>query len=204
MARIIDKEEKRSDIARASIDLFVQKGIAQTSMDEIAKSAGVAKGTIYLYFKNKDEIMFAIWDMLSLQHSEAFAKRVTFDMSAKEKILGYFDFTECEKEHDKEQMLTLYQHFVSSMLVDTTGLYTTYFESFFEDDYNFISECLHEGIAKGEFCIDNVDLLSHTFIMLLKGALVRAKASNMGFYEAQQMLIQHIVYLLDQCTRKPL
>ena len=204
MARIIDKEEKRSDIARASIDLFVQKGIAQTSMDEIAKSAGIAKGTIYLYFKNKEEIMFAIWDMLSLQHNEAFAKRVTTEMSAREKIIGFFDFTECEKEHDKEQMLTLYQHFVSSMLVDTTGLYTAYFESFFEDDYNFISECLHEGIVKGEFCIDNVDLLSHTLIMLLKGALVRAKASNMGFYEAQQMLIQHIVYLLDQCTRKPL
>ena len=46
MARIIDKEEKRCDIARASIDLFCEKGIAQTTIDEIAKSAGVAKGTI--------------------------------------------------------------------------------------------------------------------------------------------------------------
>ncbi len=203
MARIIDKEEKRSEIARACIDFFSEKGIAQTSMDEIAKSAGVAKGTIYLYFKNKEEIMFAIWDMLSLQHDEAFAKRINSTMSAKEKILGYFDFTECEKEHDKEQMLTLYQHFVSSMLIDKTGLYTAYFESFFEKDFDFISGCLNEGIAKGEFFIDNVALLSHTIIMLLKGALVRAKASNMGFYEAQQMLIEHIVYLLEQATRKP-
>lgn len=204
MARIIDKDEKRNEIARASIDLFSEKGIAQTSMDEIAKSAGIAKGTIYLYFKNKEEIMFAIWDMLSQQHDEAYARRITSDMNAKEKILGFFDFTACERDHDKEQMLTLYQHFVSSMLVDKTGLYTAYFESFFEEDYKFISGCLREGIAKGEFEIDNVDLLSHTIIMLLKGVLVRAKASNMGFYEAQQTLIQHIVYLLEQCTRKPL
>jgi len=202
MARIIDKEEKRMDIARASIELFVAKGIAQTSIDEIAKSAGVAKGTIYLYFKNKKEIIFAIWDMLSQQHDEAYQQRVRPEMSAKEKILEYYNFSECEKEHNKEQMLTLYQHFVSAMLVDQTGLYTAYFESFFQQDYDLISTCLKEGIERGELTIDNVDLLTYTLIMLLKGAIVRAKASNMGFYEAQGTLTHHILFLLKQFTRK--
>ena len=202
MARIIDKEEKKCAIAKASIDLFCEKGIQQTSIDEIAKSAEVAKGTIYLYFKNKEEIVFAIWDMLIQQHDEAFQQRVTVDMSAKEKILEYFNFSECEKEHDKEKMLILYQHFVSSMLIDTTGLYSAYFESFFQQDYDFISTCLNEGIAKGELSTDNVDMLTYTIIMLLKGVLIRAKASNMGFYEAQKTLSQHIIYLLDQFTRK--
>lgn len=202
MARIIDKEEKKCAIAKASIDLFCEKGIQQTSIDEIAKSAEVAKGTIYLYFKNKEEIVFTIWDMLIQQHDEAFQQRVTVDMSAKEKILEYFNFSECEKEHDKEKMLILYQHFVSSMLIDTTGLYSAYFESFFQQDYDFISTCLNEGIAKGELSTDNVDMLTYTIIMLLKGVLIRAKASNMGFYEAQKTLSQHITYLLDQFTRK--
>ena len=202
MARIIDKEEKKCAIAKASIDLFCEKGIQQTSIDEIAKSAEVSKGTIYLYFKNKEEIVFTIWDMLIQQHDEAFQQRVTVDMSAKEKILEYFNFSECEKEHDKEKMLILYQHFVSSMLIDTTGLYSAYFESFFQQDYDFISTCLNEGIAKGELSTDNVDMLTYTIIMLLKGVLIRAKASNMGFYEAQKTLSQHIIYLLDQFTRK--
>ncbi len=202
MARIIDKEEKKCAIAKASIDLFCEKGIQQTSIDEIAKSAEVAKGTIYLYFKNKEEIVFTIWDMLIQQHDEAFQQRVTVNMSAKEKILEYFNFSECEKEHDKEKMLILYQHFVSSMLIDTTGLYSAYFESFFQQDYDFISTCLNEGIAKGELSTDNVDMLTYTIIMLLKGVLIRAKASNMGFYEAQKTLSQHITYLLDQFTRK--
>ena len=65
MARIIDKEEKRLEIARAAIPLFAAKNISQISIDEIAKNAGVAKGTIYLYFKNKEEIIFTISDMLS-------------------------------------------------------------------------------------------------------------------------------------------
>lgn len=202
MARIINKDEKRCDIALASLGLFCEKGIQQTSIDEIAKSAGVAKGTIYLYFKNKEEIVFTIWDILTQQHEEVFYKRINPNMSAKEKILEYYNFSECQEGFDKEQTLILFQHFVSSMLIDKTSLYTTYFESFFQKDYDFITKYLYEGIEKDEFVIDDVELLTNSIIMLLKGALVKAKASNMGFDEAQQMLTKHITYLLDQCAKE--
>ena len=43
MARIIDKEEKRNEIALSCINLFCKKGIQQTSIEEIAKNANVAK-----------------------------------------------------------------------------------------------------------------------------------------------------------------
>lgn len=202
MAKIIDKEEKRCDIALSTIDLFCDKGIQQTSMDEIAKSAGVAKGTIYLYFKNKEEIVFAIWDIIAQRHRDAFAKRVKANMGAKEKILEFYNISECKEEQNKEQVLKLYQHFVSSILIDETGIYTTYFESFFQKDYDFISGALNEGVAKGELYIDNIDLLANTIIMILKGILVRAKACNMSFHETQTTLIKHIAYLLNQCTKK--
>ena len=204
MARIIDKEEKRCDIALSAITLFCEKGIQQTSIDQIAKSAGVAKGTIYLYFKNKEEIVFTIWDILTQQHEEVFYKRINSNMSAKEKILEYYNFSECQEGLDKEQTLILFQHFVSSMLIDKTSLYTAYFESFFQKDYDFITKYLYEGIENSEFVIDDVELLTNSIIMLLKGALIKAKASNMGFDEAQQILTKHITYLLEQCTRKVL
>ena len=202
MAKIIDKDEKRCDIALASIGLFCEKGIQQTSIDEIAKSAGVAKGTIYLYFKNKEEIVFTIWDIITQQHEESFQKRINQNMSAKEKILEYFNFNEFQKEFDKEQILILFQHFVSSMLIDKTQLYTDYFESFFQKDYNFVSTCLNEGIEKGEFFIDDIDMLTNNIIMLLKGLLVKSKASNMNFDETQKILSKHVIYLLEQCTRE--
>ena len=204
MARIIDKEEKRCDIALSAITLFCEKGIQQTSIDQIAKSAGVAKGTIYLYFKNKEEIVFTIWDILTQQHEEVFYKRINPNMSAKEKILEYYNFSECQEGFDKEQTLILFQHFVSSMLIDKTSLYTAYFESFFQKDYDFITKYLYEGIQKGEFVIDDVEMLTNSIIMILKGVLIKAKASNMRFDEAQQMLTKHITYLLNQCTRKVL
>ena len=202
MARIIDKEEKRCDIARASIDLFCEKGIAQTTIDEIAKSAGVAKGTIYLYFKNKEEIVFAIWDMVCTLHVNAFESSIKPEMGAKEKILEFFHFTAFQGEQEAQKIMHLYQHFVSALLIDKTGLYTAYFESFFQKDYDFILACLKEGVQKAEFIIDDIDMITKTMITLLKGILIMSKASKMNFQETQNSLNQHIIYLLKQYTTK--
>lgn len=198
MAKITNKEEKRSIIALASIKLFCEKGIQQTSIDEIAKSAGVAKGTIYLYFKNKEEIIFTIWDIITKQHEIIFQEEIKSVMSAKEKILEYYNFNKIGNKYDKNQLLILFQQFVSLMLIDKTKLYTDYFESFFQKDYDFISACLQEGIEKKEFFINDVNTLTNMIIIILKGVLVKAKASNMGFDDVQKTITKHIIYLLNQ------
>lgn len=51
-----DPQVHRQRIAAAAEQIFSQKGISQTSMDEIAKEAGYSKATLYVYFKNKAEI----------------------------------------------------------------------------------------------------------------------------------------------------
>lgn len=47
----------RENIASAASVLFMEKGIAAASMDEIAKAAGYSKATLYVYFENKEEIV---------------------------------------------------------------------------------------------------------------------------------------------------
>lgn len=47
----------RENIASAASVLFMEKGITATSMDDIAKAAGYSKATLYVYFKNKEEIV---------------------------------------------------------------------------------------------------------------------------------------------------
>lgn len=47
----------RKAISRAAEQLFIKKGIDNTSMDEIAKTAGYSKATLYVYFKNKEELI---------------------------------------------------------------------------------------------------------------------------------------------------
>lgn len=53
--------DKRERILRAATRVFARKGFYATRVSEIAKAAGVADGTIYLYFKNKDDVLISIF-----------------------------------------------------------------------------------------------------------------------------------------------
>jgi AcrR family transcriptional regulator len=53
-------EQRRAEILDAALQLFSSKGFSDTTMDEVAQSAGVAKGTIYLYFQSKEHLLLAL------------------------------------------------------------------------------------------------------------------------------------------------
>jgi len=54
-------DDKQTAISKAAVAVFARRGFHQTTVSEIAHEAGVAKGTIYLYFKSKSEILVAIF-----------------------------------------------------------------------------------------------------------------------------------------------
>lgn len=54
------KERKRRRILEVARHLFFQHGYRRTSVDEVARQAGIAKGTVYLYFKTKTELLYAV------------------------------------------------------------------------------------------------------------------------------------------------
>jgi AcrR family transcriptional regulator len=53
-------EVRREDILRAATALFIAKGVGTTTIDEIATRADVAKGTFYLYFTSKEDVVAAL------------------------------------------------------------------------------------------------------------------------------------------------
>ena len=54
--------DKRERILRAAVKVFARKGFYAARVSEIAKAAGVADGTIYLYFENKDDVLISLFD----------------------------------------------------------------------------------------------------------------------------------------------
>jgi AcrR family transcriptional regulator len=53
-------EQRRAEILEAALQLFSSKGFHDTTMEEVANAAGVAKGTIYLYFQSKEHLLLAL------------------------------------------------------------------------------------------------------------------------------------------------
>jgi AcrR family transcriptional regulator len=60
MPRIVDRDKKRSEIAQKSIEVLAKRGFQATTIQEIADAAGLGKGTVYHYFKTKEEILSAV------------------------------------------------------------------------------------------------------------------------------------------------
>jgi AcrR family transcriptional regulator len=68
-------EERRDELMNAAQALFLDQGTATTTIEQITERADVAKGTFYLYFKSKEDIVRALGDRFGERHLAAI-KRV--------------------------------------------------------------------------------------------------------------------------------
>jgi TetR/AcrR family transcriptional regulator len=75
------KEARPGELLDAALDLFVAKGFAATRAEEVAAKAGVSKGTLFLYFKSKEELFEAVV-------RENIADRITQGMAELEAFEG--------------------------------------------------------------------------------------------------------------------
>ncbi|MGE5249763.1 MAG: TetR/AcrR family transcriptional regulator [Bacteroidota bacterium] len=57
-------DERKNQIINAAENVFTQKGFDDARMDDIAEETGLSKGTLYLYFKSKDDLIIAILDRM--------------------------------------------------------------------------------------------------------------------------------------------
>ncbi len=84
------KKKTRQAIMNAAIKLFSAKGFENTSVEELAKEAGVGKGTIYSYFKTKSQIFLAFCeDEIDFVFSDLAAK-TNPDATLEEQLLALF------------------------------------------------------------------------------------------------------------------
>jgi TetR/AcrR family fatty acid metabolism transcriptional regulator len=68
--------EKYNKILEAAVKVFAANGFFQSTIAQIAREAGVADGTIYLYFKNKDDILFQFFNYKTKQVFQQFSEAV--------------------------------------------------------------------------------------------------------------------------------
>ena len=57
-----DKTDKRDALLRAAIETFAARGFFNAQVADVARTAGVAAGTVYLYFRGKDDLLISVFD----------------------------------------------------------------------------------------------------------------------------------------------
>ena len=105
MEKILDK---RNRILKAAGSVFAENGFTQSTVAMIAKKAGVADGTIYLYFKNKEDLLAQFFDHKIRWVFDKFAETLSGSGNATEKLRSLIrrQFEEFQKDKD---MAIVYQ-----------------------------------------------------------------------------------------------
>ncbi|MEO8074123.1 MAG: TetR/AcrR family transcriptional regulator [Acidobacteriota bacterium] len=155
--------DKREAILRAAIKVFAQKGYFNSKVADIAGFAGIADGTVYLYFKSKDEILHSIFDR-AMEDFISEGKREIAEIAEPEKRLRRIAELHLEKLGADRDLAIVFQ-------VELRGS-TKFMEEFsaagFADYLKIIQQTIEDGQKSGVF---RKDLKSVIGAKIFYGAL---------------------------------
>jgi len=136
--------EKRDRILRAAIKIFSRKGFFNSKVSEIARAASVADGTIYLYFKNKDDLLISLFEEKMGEVVVDVRRRIADGGNALEKLNIFIEnhMDLLEREAGLVEVLQVELRQSTKFLKDYTPV------KFFEY-LEIISEILEEGKREG-------------------------------------------------------
>lgn len=186
---ITKTRQKLLEVAR---DLFAHKGLEATTMNDIAAASGRGRRTLYTYFRNKEEIYYAVIEEELERLSEKMDEVAAMNVEPEEKIFAM-----------------IYAHL--SIIRDTVARNGTLRAEFFrniwmvekarknfdEDEIELLRKVYSEGKADGEFDIDNVDLVADITHYCIKGLEVPFIYGRLGHglnVESSKPLVAKVVY----------
>ncbi|MEX0839234.1 MAG: helix-turn-helix domain-containing protein [Parvibaculum sp.] len=136
--------DKREIILTAALDLFRHYGYRRTSMEDIARAAAVAKGTLYLYFKSKDELFEAICQSLAAQIAEGVTAAEALDLPLEPKLMALM-----EAKFGFAYRWVLSSPHAAELMESSSRLSNDYFEPVTQQFRNAVLKLVREGTACG-------------------------------------------------------
>lgn len=163
----ISKEERIKSITDAAMEVFLEKGYQNTTMENIAKNAGLSKGGLYHYFKSKDMILIHVNQKISAE-IEKIMKNAFKKSSVKEGILTYIrNYLKYWLEHLKETTFL----FLSITKIMENQELLEYYQMYTEDYISYFQEAFKRGVQSGEFIEHNVKTSALTLTAALDGII---------------------------------
>ncbi len=157
----MDKEQKRKKIIKAAASIFARDGIEKARIEDIAREAGIGKGTVYLYFRSKDAIFeegikyFAnvrinkLRNILNKYNSAIKKLYILLNLSTKiseeNPDMFFMNYAALLSTHQNFQKKAVYEFFIQYI--------------------DFVQEILEEGIIEGVFREINTKVAALSIIL---------------------------------------
>jgi TetR/AcrR family fatty acid metabolism transcriptional regulator len=139
-------EDKHLRIIKAALKIFAKKGFYNSRVSEIAKEAEVADGTIYLYFKNKDDILISVFETEMIKMINNMKKELSKyrDPIEKIKIFAFQHLSMITENQDWAEVAQV-------ELRQSSKFMREYVKDHYMDYLNIFAYIIQEGQEKGVF-----------------------------------------------------
>lgn len=152
-SRALTPEEREARIGvvlDAAFDVFLERGFEAAKLDEIARRAGVAKGTLYLYFASKEALFEElIRSLLASPFQTAGEAMLKQDLPAEAMLRGLIAFA-------KTEILGTRRKDIARLILSEAGrfpqLAAFYHREVVSRGMNIVRAIVERGVARGEFC----------------------------------------------------
>jgi AcrR family transcriptional regulator len=180
----ISRDEKRKVVLQVASDVLLEYGPHKTTLDDIAKRAGMAKTSLYYYFKDKNEIIRAIIKSDTEQLLEILTKAVDSAQTAEEKMIALsvarYTFIVNKAQRANKQIISEFR--------SLEGVFETEREFYLQSNKEIIEKILSDGIKKGELKpIKDIELVSLIMFSSMFGC-----EQAFAFYDQRDRLLEGI------------
>lgn len=196
------KEERPGEILKAAMEEFSINGFAATRLDDVARRAGICKGTIYLYFKSKEEL---------------------FEAVVRDRIIPYFEKMEAIELQSsgtasdilREQLQIIHRELVSTdtryipkLMIGEGNRFPKLAEFYFREIITRIHRLLRtvikRGVDAGEFRPEALDWNPQALLSpVLSAAMWRVVFDQFDPLDTQAMMDTHIDLILNALKAEP-
>ena len=177
-------ERRTSQIIQAAIIVFNKKGFHQARMEDIGCEAGLSKGTLYLYFKDKDTLIRAILDTVFSMETGDLQAALMGKGTAVEKLHAFVDLYLADGAEMEPMLPVIYEFFGMSLRhADVQAVLSEQFHL----SVSIIEAIVQLGIMQGEIRPLNAQKIATTIVSLLDGTALQL-AYGIPLSEANQLL----------------
>lgn len=167
------QDERRKEILAVALQAFNEKGYDKTSMDDVVRATGLSKGTIYWYFKNKQEMFTALMEFVVDQFFEEFDFMLssTHDLTPRAALSMIFETVNAIVDMNPNSAALTIDFMLQALhYPDLRKKYAGYYARYIDE----LGAIIQRGIDEGTFRQIDAHAASASLIGLMDGIMLQA------------------------------
>ena len=164
-------EFRNAEILEAARKVFAQKGFTEASVEDIAQEAGLAKGTLYLYYPSKHAIYWAALQNGLVDLSHRLQKRVEAEPTIAAKIRTFIETKLLYFEENRDFFKIYYAEFGNA--ITQPAFFNKDFKEFYLGQLGILKTALEEGIRQKSIRSLRIDTAASAIFDITRGVITQ-------------------------------